>query len=86
MTSAPAGQILKISAECCRQPRQNQDRWVSAAAFDAAEIGLMHVRTMGELLLREPTLASETLQIKADSDPHIHGGMAGIGLTLAHRL
>jgi hypothetical protein len=86
MTSAPAGQILEVSAKRCRQSRQDQNRRVPAAAFNTAEIGLMHVRSMGEFLLREPALASEALQIEADSDPHIHGCMAGIGLTLAHRL
>jgi hypothetical protein len=86
MTSTFAGQILKISAKRCRQSRQDQDRRVSAAAFNAAEIGLMHVGSVSEFLLREPALTSEALQIEADSDPHIHGCMAGIGLTLAHRL
>ena len=86
MTSAFAGQILKVSAKCGRQSRQDQNRRVPAAAFNAAEMGLMHVGSMGEFLLREPALASETLQIEADSDPHIHGCMAGIQLTLTHRL
>ena len=86
MTSALAGQVLKVNAKRGRQSRQDQDRRVPPAAFNAAEIGLMHVGSVGEFLLREPALASETLQIEADSDPHIHGCMAGIRLTLAHRL
>ena len=86
MTSAPAGQILKVCAKCGRQSRQDQNRRVPAAAFNAAEIGLMHVGTVGKFLLRETMLASQRLQIEADSDPHIHGCMAGIRLTLAHRL
>ncbi len=86
MTSALAGQILKVSAKCGRQSRQDQDRRVPAAAFNAAKIGLMHVGSVGEFLLRETMLASQRLQIEADSGPDIHRCMAGIELTSAHRL
>lgn len=86
MTSAFACQVLKVGAKCGRQSRQDQNRRVPPAAFNAAEIGLMHVGTVGEFLLREPMLASQRLQIEADSGPDIHRCMAGIELTSAHRL
>lgn len=55
-------------------------------SFDAAQIGLMHVGAVGELLLRQPGRTAERLQIEADSLPHIHLRMAGASLTSAHRL
>lgn len=86
MSSTLPSQVLNVDAKRRRQPRQDQDGRVSAAAFDAAEIGLMHVGLVGEFFLREPSLASKRLHIEADSNPHIHVGMARSGLTLAHRL
>jgi len=82
----PPDQLLKVHAQRLGDPVQHQGRRVSPAAFDAAQIGLMHLGAVGELLLAEAAVSPQPLQIEANSHPHVHARMAGRDLTSAHRL
>ena len=84
--SAALGQICDVSSKGVYDALKHQQRGVAKSSLDAAQVGLMDVGTMRQLLLREAAVTPERLQIEADSDPHIHGRMAGSDLTSAHRL
>jgi len=86
MTSSLAGQVLDVGVQRRRDACEYLNRRITPPAFDPAQIGLMHFSAMGELLLREPSLPSQALQVQADSHPHVHARMARSDLTSAHRL
>lgn len=84
-SSAP-DEILQVHLERVGDPPQGEDRDIPAAAFDAAQEGLVDLGAVGELLLGEPAFLPEGLHIEADSHPQIHAGMARKRLTSAHSL
>lgn len=86
MTSTLAGQVLDVRAQGLRDPGEDKDRAIAPAALNAAQIGLMHLRAMSQLLLRETALTPKGLNIQADSHPYIHAAMARSDLTSGHRL
>lgn len=86
MMSATPRQILEIHTKRIRNAAEHEHRRVALAAFDPAQIGLMHGRAMSQLLLGEASVTPKLLNIEADSHPQIHGRMAKFGLTSTHRL
>lgn len=75
MTSALSDQILDVGPKGDSELLKNADSRVAATALQTTQIGLMDVGLVGELLLREPALASKPLKIETDSGPHIHAGI-----------
>ena len=61
--SAALGQICDVSSKGGHDALKHQERGIAKSSLNAAQIGLMDVGTMRQLLLREAAVTPKRLQI-----------------------
>lgn len=67
----------RFNAQGLGQPRNDLNRWVADAAFNAADIGAVEVGTKSKLLLREAKALPFSPQIFPNDQPDVHAGCEG---------
>jgi hypothetical protein len=65
-------QFEVTNAKGQRQLVKSNDRWISVALFEAADVLLAEARNIGELLLRQAPFLSKSPNVPADQSAHIH--------------
>ena len=69
---ASCDQISRIYVEGISQFVNYHDRRIAQPALDPADIGLMEVCTVGQLLLAEASTSTHALQVESDALLPIH--------------
>lgn len=70
-----------VYAESIRNALDHQDGWVASPGFNAAQVGLVNIRTVSDFLLRKIPLPSDPLNVSrhASLDGHARTGARSSG-------
>ena len=84
--SSSLRQVGDVESQRCGDPIQNKDAGIAFPSFDTAQVGLVHLGQMGELLLGDAPCAPCFLDVEPHPDADIHPRMSGGGSPSGHRL
>ena len=77
---------LYVATERHGDPLEDDDRWITTSALDAAEVSRMNFCAVGQLLLREADLPPQLLHVPPHTHPHVHRATTGASRAASHRL